>query len=48
MINLLVALVISANQGSAIQLTFPNEPGVKSVEIAWGSMKVPAFLVEDR
>src|SRR5438876_11022584 len=48
MIALLLAIAISANQGSAVQLNFPNEPGVKSVEIAWNNKKVPAFQIEDR
>jgi murein DD-endopeptidase MepM/ murein hydrolase activator NlpD len=47
-ISLLLAIIVSANQGSAVQLTFPDEPGVKSVEIAWDNKKVPAFHVEDR
>jgi murein DD-endopeptidase MepM/ murein hydrolase activator NlpD len=47
MITLLLAAVISANQGSAVQLSFPNEPGVKAVQIEWESKEVPAFLVED-
>ncbi|PYS10080.1 MAG: M23 family peptidase [Acidobacteria bacterium] len=48
MIALLLALVFSANQGSAVQLSFPDEPGVKSVEIVWENKKVPAFHVDDR
>jgi murein DD-endopeptidase MepM/ murein hydrolase activator NlpD len=48
MIALLVAIVVSANQGSAVELTFPAEPGVKSVEVSWEMKKVPAFLIEDR
>ncbi len=48
MIALFLALVFSANQGSVVQLTFPDEPGLKSVEIAWDNKKVPAFHVEDR
>jgi murein DD-endopeptidase MepM/ murein hydrolase activator NlpD len=48
MLALLFAVIVSANQGSAVQLTFPDEPGVKSVEIAWDNKKVPAFHVEDR
>ncbi len=48
MIALLIAVVVSANQGSAVQLTFPNEPGVKSVEVAWGNKRVPAIRIEDR
>ena len=48
MIALLLAIAISANQGSAVQLSFPNEPGVKSVEVAWNNKKVPAVLVADR
>ena len=48
MIALLLALTVSANQGSAVQLTIPNEPGVKSVAITWSNKKVPAFRVEDQ
>ena len=48
MLALLIAVVVSANQGSAVQLTFPNEPGVKSVEITWSNKKVPAFKIDDR
>jgi murein DD-endopeptidase MepM/ murein hydrolase activator NlpD len=48
MLALLLSLIVSANQGSAVQLTFPEEPGVKSVEVAWDNKKVPAFHVEDR
>src|SRR5262245_6427280 len=48
MIGLLVAIVVSANQGSAVELSFPSEPGVKSVEIIWNNKRVPAFQIEDR
>jgi murein DD-endopeptidase MepM/ murein hydrolase activator NlpD len=48
MIGLLLAIIVSANQGSAVELNFPNEPGVKSVEITWNNKSVPAFPVEDR
>ena len=34
MIALFFAIIVSANQGSAVELTFPAEPGVKSVEVA--------------
>jgi murein DD-endopeptidase MepM/ murein hydrolase activator NlpD len=37
----------SANQGSAVRVTIPNEPGIKSVEVVWDKKKVPAFLEED-
>lgn len=48
MIVLFVAAVIfSANQGSALQLTFPHEPGVRSVEVVWEGKKIPAFRVQD-
>jgi murein DD-endopeptidase MepM/ murein hydrolase activator NlpD len=47
-ISVLLAIVVSANQGSAVELTFPAEPGVKSVEVSWEMKKVPAFLIEDR
>jgi murein DD-endopeptidase MepM/ murein hydrolase activator NlpD len=45
---LLSAAIFSANQGSAVELTFPNEPGVKTVEVVWGTKKVPAFPVQDK
>ena len=48
LIGLLLSLIFSANQGSALQITFPNEPGVKSVEISWGDKKVPTSLVGDQ
>ncbi|OLC33376.1 MAG: hypothetical protein AUG08_08090 [Acidobacteria bacterium 13_1_20CM_2_55_15] len=47
-IVLLLSLIFSANQGSAVQVTFPDEPEVKSIEIAWENKKVPAFHVQDR
>jgi murein DD-endopeptidase MepM/ murein hydrolase activator NlpD len=47
-IALLLAIAVSANQGSAVELAFPAQPGVKSVEVAWENKKVPAFLIEDR
>jgi murein DD-endopeptidase MepM/ murein hydrolase activator NlpD len=39
----LAIVAFSANQGSALQLTFPNEQGIKSVEVVWGMKKIPAF-----
>ena len=37
MITLLLALAaITANQGGAVQLRFPNEPGVVAVDARWG------------
>src|SRR3954469_895685 len=48
MIALLLAIVaFSANQGSAVELTFSNEPGVKAVNVIWDTKKVPAFPVGD-
>lgn len=43
----LTIVAFSANQGSVVRLTIPNEPGVKSVEVAWEAKKVPAFLEGD-
>jgi murein DD-endopeptidase MepM/ murein hydrolase activator NlpD len=43
----LAAAVFSANQGSALQLTFPHEAGVKAVEVVWETKKIPAFRVRD-
>ena len=45
--SLLLLMTYSANQGSAIRLNIPNEPGVKSVDVVWGTKKVPAFLDGD-
>jgi murein DD-endopeptidase MepM/ murein hydrolase activator NlpD len=39
-------LTFSANQGTVVQLTVPDEPGVKSVEVVWDMKKVPLFLQE--
>jgi len=48
LISLLLSVAaFSANQGSAVRLTIPNEPGIKSVEVVWDKKKVPAFLVDD-
>lgn len=44
---LLTVAAFSANQGSAVRVTVPNEPGVKSVEVVWQTKKVPAFLEND-
>jgi len=48
MIVLLLSLIFSANQGSAVQMTFRDEPELKSIEIDWENKKVPAFHVQDR
>ena len=39
----LAALVFTAHQGSAVRLNLPDEPGVKSVQVAWREKTVPAF-----
>lgn len=44
---LLALAVFAANQGSAVRLTFPNEPGVKSVAVVWQNKTIPAFQVQD-
>jgi murein DD-endopeptidase MepM/ murein hydrolase activator NlpD len=44
---LLLLAAFSANQGSAVRLTIPNEPGIKSVQVVWAQKKVPAFLIDD-
>ena len=41
----LAAFVFSANQGSAVQITFPHEPGITAVEVSWDNKKVPAVRV---
>ena len=48
MITLFVALAaITANLGGAVQLRFPNEPGVAAVEAEWQQKKVPFVRVKD-
>jgi len=48
LISLLLSVAaFSANQGSAVRLMIPNEPGIKSVEVVWDKKTVPAFLVDD-
>ena len=48
MVLLFLALAaFTANQGSAVQLTLPNEPGSKSVEVIWQNKKIPAFHIHD-
>jgi murein DD-endopeptidase MepM/ murein hydrolase activator NlpD len=38
---LLFANAISAQQGQALRLSLPNEPGIQSVEIQWQNHKIP-------
>src|ERR1700756_4013122 len=48
MISLLwAAVVYSANQGSAVQVKIPNEPGVRSVHVIWQKKDVPAVHAGD-
>ncbi len=51
MTNLLLAAVLAAtfttNQGKAVQLTFPNEAGVRSIEMKWQGKTVPFVLLKD-
>src|SRR5947208_4103140 len=39
----LAALVFTAHQGSAVRVNVPDEPGVRSVQVAWREKTVPAF-----
>jgi murein DD-endopeptidase MepM/ murein hydrolase activator NlpD len=39
----LAAAVFTGSQGSAIKLTLPDEPNVKSVQVIWQKKSVPAF-----
>lgn len=43
----LAVLAFAAHQGSAVRVTVPNEPGVKSVQIVWQQKTVPAFRAGD-
>jgi hypothetical protein len=48
LITLFVTLAaITANLGGAVQLRFPNEPGVAAVEAEWQQKKVPFVRVKD-
>src|SRR5262245_34848504 len=48
MVALLLALgAFVANQGSAVQVTLANEPGVKGVQVVWQNKKIPAFHIQD-
>ncbi len=47
MIALLLAVILSANQGSVVQATFPDEPGTKSVAVVWGNKTIPVFRVKE-
>jgi murein DD-endopeptidase MepM/ murein hydrolase activator NlpD len=38
---LLLVSLISANQGQAVRLTLPNEPGISAVDIQWQKKDVP-------
>lgn len=40
---LLAAAVTTASQGSAVRLTLPDEPRLKSVQVIWQGKQVPAF-----
>src|SRR5262245_1033444 len=43
----LVLAAFVANQGSVVQLTFANEPGVKAVQVVWQDKKIPAVHIQD-
>lgn len=44
MIGLLLAVAVyTAHQGSAVRVTIPDEPHLKSVQVVWRGEKVPAF-----
>jgi murein DD-endopeptidase MepM/ murein hydrolase activator NlpD len=45
---LLALAVITASQGSAVELTFPDLPEIKSVDVDWQKKKVPAVRVGDK
>lgn len=41
MIALLLAVVFSANQGSVVQITIPDEDGIKSAALVWETQRAP-------
>jgi len=43
---LFAVLTYTASQGSAVQVTLPNEPHLKSVHVIWQKRTVPAFQVD--
>jgi murein DD-endopeptidase MepM/ murein hydrolase activator NlpD len=44
---MLALAAITANQGGAVQLRFPNEPGVVAVEGQWQEKKIPFVRADD-
>jgi murein DD-endopeptidase MepM/ murein hydrolase activator NlpD len=49
LISLLLALaVLTADQGTAVRLAIPAEPGVKSVDMIWQEHNIPFVRVEDQ
>src|SRR5215831_11484123 len=47
-ILLLVTAVFAVNQGSVALITFPEETGVKSMELRWDEKKVPFAHVQNK
>jgi murein DD-endopeptidase MepM/ murein hydrolase activator NlpD len=48
MIFLLLAITLTANQGEAVQISLPHEPGMKSIVVEWTMKTVPAIRVQER
>jgi murein DD-endopeptidase MepM/ murein hydrolase activator NlpD len=47
-LSLLFAVIAyTVNQGSAVRVSIPNAPGVKSVRVIWQTKNVPAFRTGD-
>jgi murein DD-endopeptidase MepM/ murein hydrolase activator NlpD len=46
MLFLLFATVLTANQGTVVPLKFPDEAGIRSMELTWETHKVPFARVE--
>jgi murein DD-endopeptidase MepM/ murein hydrolase activator NlpD len=44
---MLLLAAITANQGGAVKLEFPNEPGVVAVEAEWQQKKIPLVRMND-
>src|SRR5690349_10238805 len=43
-----LATVFATSQGRVVDMTFPDEPGVKSMQVVWNEKKIPVAHVEKK
>jgi len=47
-IGLLLAVALfTTNQGKAVQVTFPHEPGIKAIRMSWEGKTIPFVLINE-